>query len=262
MGSVRFQRAVYLIISILTAIVGVLLVAAPGSTERLFAWALGPPGVAALTGGLFLGAAVAFALAAARARVAGRGFALLSIVFAGPVFGYTLLHRDLFDFGRWQALVWVVAFGLIILLSILMLSTGAWSSAGRGPMPATWARAILALLGLAGVAVATAMWVKSEGPRPWVPLELSQFAGQLFGMWFAVIGFACLWSAIRPAEEARVFVAGVTALLAGAAVGAIRAYDGFVPADRALFLGGLAIAFVLCVLVLVFQRAGAPAAER
>jgi hypothetical protein len=261
MGSVRFQRAVYAVVAILAALTGVILVAAPGSTERLFAWALGPPAVAALTGGLFIGAGIVYAFASGRAGVAGRGFALLSIVFAGPVFGYTLLHRDLFDFGRWQALVWLVGFGLIILLAILMLSTGAWSSAGRGPMAATWARAILALLGLAGVAVATAMWVKSEGPRPWAPLELSQFAGQLFGMWFAVIGFACLWSAIRPAEEARVFVVGVTALLAGAAVGAIRGFGGLVPADRGFFLGGLAAAFVLLLLVLAFQRAGARAAE-
>jgi len=255
MGSVRFQRAVYLIVSILAAVVGVLLVAAPGSTERLFAWGLKPPAVAALTGGLFLGAAALYALGSARAAVAGRGLGLLSIVFATPTWSYTVMHRDLFDFGRWQAVVWLVVFVLITLLAILMLWRGAWSSAGEGPPMATWARSLLFLLGLAGAVAATALFISSEGPRPWIPLELSQFAGQLFGMWFATIGFACLWSVIRPAVEARVFVFGAAALLAGAAVGAIRGFGGLVPADRALFLGGLAAAFVLCGLVLAFQRA-------
>ena len=253
-GSVRFQRSVYAVVSILAAVAGVILLVAPGSTARLFAWDFGPPAAAALTGGLFLGAAAAYALGSARAGVAGRGLALLTIVYAVPTFAYSLMHREVFDFGRVQAILWVAAFGLMGVLALVMLWTGAWSSAGRGPLLAGWARTILGLLGLAAAVAATILWARSEGPKPWVPIELSQFAGQLFGMWYAVIGFACLWAAIRSAEEARVFVFGATALFAGALVGAIRGFGGLEPTGRVLFLGILAAGFVLCLAILLGRR--------
>jgi hypothetical protein len=254
----RFQRVVYLVVAVLAAIAGIILVAAPGSTQRLFAWGLKPPAVAGMTGGMFVGAAVAYGVAATRTRVAGFGLSLFSIVFAGPVFGYTLLHHDLFDFGRWQAVLWLASFTLIIVLSLVMLAGGVWRSTGRGPFLPAWARVVLGVMGLGAVAIATAMWFKSEGPKAWIPLDLSQFAGQLFGMWFCLTGFACLWSSIRPAEEARVLVVAATALLAGAVVGTIRAYSGFVHANRAVFLVGLLVALGLCVAILA---AGSPARD-
>ena len=256
--TVRFAQVTFAVMAILAAATGLLLVAVPGSTKRLFAWGLKPVSVAALAGGEFLGLAVLFAIGAARARVASRGLGLMLIVFTVPTLGYTLINKDVFDFGRWQADLWLALFIVTPVLAIVQLVGGGWRSAGRGPLLPVWARAVLWALAVAAGAGATALWVSPTGSGPWLPYVLSQFGGQLVGVWFAVIWFNCLWAAMRPAEEARVFVFGATALLAGALIATVRTFGFLQHSQRAAYAGILVGALILALLGLVGSRARSP----
>lgn len=255
MGTVRVQRWVFGVLAALFAVMGVVLLAAPGSTKRIFAWGLKPQPVAALTGGLFLGAAVAYAYGAARARIAGRGLCLLTIVLTVPTFGYTLINSNVFDFGRWQAIAWLVLFTVAPILAIVMLAWGGWPSVGSGGGLAAWARVVLLVVSVASAVAAVVLWVSPVGEGGWLPFIRSQFVGQLLGMWFAVIWFACLWAAFRPVEEARVFVTAAVAILGGALVGTLRTFGRLHHSGRVGYVLVLAVGLAVCAVVLTLGGA-------
>src|SRR5262249_11790105 len=191
------------------------------------------------------------AYGAARTRVAGRGLCLLTIVLTVPTFGYTLINSNVFDFGRWQAVAWLVLFTVAPILAIVMLAGGAWPLLGRGPLLPTWARVVLLVVSVSAAVAATVLWVSPVGSGGWLPFVRSQFVGQLMGMWFAVVWFSCLWAMFRPIEEARVFVAGTVAVVAGALVGTIRSFGQLQHSGRGPFLAVMVVALAACSAALV-----------
>ncbi len=248
-GASGILRAVFVGMALLSAVAGVLLVAIPGSTASFFAWGLGPPPLAAVAGGFFIGAALAFAVCSTRVDVAGRGLCLLGIVFAIPTLGYTLINKAVFDFGRWQALLWLVVFAALSLLFVVLPFVGGWRLAGTGPGLPAWARAVLFLLVVAGAGGAIALWIDPVGSSAWLPFVPPPLGGRFLGVWSMAVAFACLWAAIRPAQEADPFVFTASALLLGAIVGTLRAFGDLEHGQRFPFLLVLVIALALAVSV-------------
>ena len=242
-------RVICLTVAVLSAVSGVLLVAIPGSTAGFFAWGLGPPPLAATCGGFFLGAAAAFAYFSRRVGVSGRGLCLLGIVFAIPTLGYTLINKSVFDFGRWQALLWLVVFIALSVLFVVLPFAGAWRLRGVGPGLPTWARAILLVLTVAGIVGAVSLWIDPIGSAAWLPFAPPPLGGRFLGVWSMVVAFACLWAAIRPAREAEPFVFGASALLLGGVIGTLRSFGDLEHGPRWAFLAVLVLAVVLSVAV-------------
>jgi hypothetical protein len=242
-------RSVFAAMAVLSALAGVMLVAIPGSSASFFAWGLGPPPLAAVAGGCFIGAAAAFAYFSSRVPVAGRGLCLLGIVFAIPTLGYTLINRSVFDFGRWQALLWLVVFAALSLLFVLLPFVGAWRLAGAGQRLPSWARSVLLVVTVAGVVGAVALWIDPVGSAAWLPFLPPPLGGRFLGVWSMVVAFACLWAAIRPGPEADPFVFGAGAFVLGAVVGTLRTFGDLEHGRRLVFLGVLVAALALILVV-------------
>ena len=67
--------------------------------------------LAALVGACYVASALVFGWAAFGERWTGqRGLVVAVLGLAGPTLVATARHRDVFDFGRWQAVAWVVLF--------------------------------------------------------------------------------------------------------------------------------------------------------
>ena len=137
-----FPRVVFAGVVVAAGIAGVVLLSVPGSTGRFFAWPMGPPALAALVGGLYLGSAASFAVGLASTWRAACGLIVASIAFTVPTFVATLVHRDLFDFHRLLALDWVAVFAIAPVLFAWMLIR---NPSPRGVTPGfdSWFRAIL-----------------------------------------------------------------------------------------------------------------------
>ena len=76
---------------------------------------------------------------------------------AAPTLVATFRHRDVFDFGRWQAVAWVVLFvASVTSFGALALTRGATDP--RAPSHAALARLVLEALAAADAAVAGVMW--------------------------------------------------------------------------------------------------------
>ena len=104
--------------------------------------------MAALVGGFYLASAATFALLAVRRDwPASRGICFGILAFTLPTLAATVRHRDLFDWGRWQALAWVALFvgAPLAFSSFLYLQRGR-RSVGGNPLPGR-ARSVLAGLG-------------------------------------------------------------------------------------------------------------------
>ena len=83
----------------------------PGSTGRYFSWRLSPAPVASFVGACYVASAIVFGWAAAvRSWSAQRGLCASVLGLAAPTLVVTAAHREVFDFGRWQAVAWIVLF--------------------------------------------------------------------------------------------------------------------------------------------------------
>ena len=106
----RLLMAAAIIVATAAGIVGAIMLIAPGSTGRSFAWPLGPRALAALVGGLYVVSAPVFVYAGRRSPIEVRGLAAAVLAFTLPTMAATYLHRDVFDFDRLFAVAWVVLF--------------------------------------------------------------------------------------------------------------------------------------------------------
>jgi hypothetical protein len=104
----RLLMAAAVIVATAAGIVGAIMLIAPSSTGRYFAWPLGPRALAALVGGFYVVSAPVFAYAGRRSAVEVRGLAAAVLAFTLPTLAATYLHRDVFDFDRLFAMAWVV----------------------------------------------------------------------------------------------------------------------------------------------------------
>ena len=168
----RVLLAACLIVAVAAAIAGVLMLIVPGDTEDYFAWALAPSPLAAIVGGLYVASAVVFGTAAGTRWPAGRGLCVGALALTLPTLAATIAHRDVFDFSRALAVIWVILFVASPLTFAAILVALRREGAAPGPLPPGWLRAGLAVLALAYLAGAIAFLADPRAfPAPFdVPL--------------------------------------------------------------------------------------------
>jgi hypothetical protein len=199
----RLLMAAAIIVATAAGIVGVIMLIAPSSTGRSFAWPLGPRALAALVGGFYVVSAPVFAYAGRRSAVEVRGLAAAVLAFTLPTLAATYLHRDIFDFDRLFAMAWVVLFIASPLTFMLLL----WSGRRAQPPPGDprlhpVARAVLAALAVVFAGLAVWFWVNINGP---VPFRMAPLGARFLAAWLAFLAVLAAWSAVRAARsEARV----------------------------------------------------------
>ena len=137
---------------------GVVLLIAPGSTDRYFSWTLRPPAAAALIGGFYLVSAVVFAWALTLPWRQARSLVVGVLGLAVPTLVLTIVHNEVFDFSRWQALAWVGLFATAPVSAGAMLALRR-GKAGGGPALSLWSRGVLAMLAVVLATVAVLVWL-------------------------------------------------------------------------------------------------------
>ena len=203
----------------------------PGSTDTTFSWTLRPDAAAALIGGLYLVSAIAFSYALTRTWTEVKGLWIAVYGLAVPTFVATLVHNEVFDFSRWQALAWLAIFtGAPIAVTVVLVAKRHESPSrrkvgGRWPLgpawssprwPSRWPR-----------------WPSSSCSTPPVgklsehsPFPLIGLTGAYLGAWCAFAALLAGWSAwCNDWRQARVPVLTLAALPIGALIAMARVPD-------------------------------------
>jgi hypothetical protein len=215
------------IVVVAAGISGVVLLAFPGSTGRYFSWALGPPPAASLVGGFYVASAVAFAWAVTLPWSQVRPLLFGVLGLAVPTLVLTIVHDEVFDFGRWQAVAWVLLFTAAPVSATLLLLTIP-PPAGSDRRLLRWVRAVLAALAVLFAAVAALVWV--DGTREdllrWSPVDLVRLSGTYLGAWCSLLAALCGVASVQGTwDAARLPLATLGLAATGAAVGLLRTAD-------------------------------------
>lgn len=229
------RRAAFLLLAIAAGLVGLGLLAAPGATGKFFAWGLGPEPLAAFAGGVYVGAAVLYAVALRQSWRRVQGLVLGAVVLSVSVLLVTLTHTDQFDFGRLQAWAWVVLFALFSVVTAWLFLAGSDEPTGPPgqPLPG-WARALLGVVAVLLGALALALWVDPTGLAGPSPFALPPLGGRFAGSWVALLATLAGWAAVRDdREQAQLPALGLVLLPAGALVAALRTIGDIEPAGAA-----------------------------
>ncbi len=222
---------------------GIALLVAPGSTHRYFSWTLRPPAAAALIGGFYLASAAVFAWALTLPRRQARALLVGVLGLAVPTLVLTLVHDEVFDFDRWQALAWV---GLFVTapISASVLLVQLRPAEAPGPALPPWCRATLGALAAALLGVAVLVWL--DATRDDVirvsPVDLVRLTGTYLGAWCSFLALLCGHAALSGRwDEGRVAFVTLGAAAAGAALAFLRSFDDVRrPAPALLVCAGLA----------------------
>jgi hypothetical protein len=233
----------------------------PGSTGTTFSWRLAPEPVAATTGGLYLASAVAFSYALSRTWGEVKGLWVAVYGLSVPTFVATLVHNEVFDFGRWQALAWLAIFtGAPIAVTAALLTKRHERPLTVGTPMAAWVRVLLAVVGslLAVVGVLALLDPSRRELSEHAPFALVGLSGAYLGAWCAFAAMLAAWSAaVGEWCQARLPVLVLAALPVGALLGLTRTPEGVSPAavTALLTVTGLAA------LSLASERLRTPAAS-
>jgi hypothetical protein len=250
------RRSAFLLLVLAAGLIGIGLLAAPGATGEFFAWQLKPEPLAAFAGGVYIGSATAYALALPCSARQVRGLVFGAIVLSVSVFIVTLAHTDQFDFDRLQAIMWVVLFAAF---SLVMIGLFVFERDENGARPARlpgWVRAVFGAVGIAGGALALALWIDPVGLAGPSPFDLPPLGGRFAGSWVALLAVLCGWAAVRDrADEARLSAFALVALPAGALVAALRTIEQLDPP-------GAAAAYIAILVLLVLAGAAVTAASK
>ena len=255
------RRAAFLVLAIAAGLVGLGLVAAPGATEKFFAWGLGPEPLAAFAGGVYVGAATLYAIGLPHPWRRVRGLVAGAVVLSVSVLLVTLTHTDQFDFDRLQAWAWLVLFVLFSAGMTWIFLAGSNEPPGppRVPLP-RWARALLAAVAVPLAALALALWIDPTGLAGPSPFALPPLGGRFAGCWVALLATLAGWAAARDdAEEAWLPALGLVLLPAGALVAGVRTVEDLEPPGAATSY--LAAAAVLVALGAALTRASTSASS-
>jgi hypothetical protein len=212
--------AAAIIVATAAGIVGAIMLIAPSSTGRYFAWPLGPSGLAALVGGLYVVSAPVFAYAGRLSPAEVRGLAAAVLAFTLPTLAATYLHRDAFDFSRPAAQAWVVLF----VASPVTFSLLLWAGRHAQPPPHDArlnhaSRIALAALAVAFAGLAVWFWVRTDGP---VPFQMAALGARFLAAWLAFFAVLAAWPAVRPTRtEARVPLLALVAYGIGGLLAAV-----------------------------------------
>jgi len=235
-------RAGFAAVVVAAGVSGLALLVWPDETGQFFSWGLGPPPLASLVGGLYLASAVTFAVAIRLPWRYSRSLVAASVALTAPTLIATLVHLDVFDFGRWQALAW---------LGLFMAAPPFWTALlviNRAAVPrdetrVRWPRAA-ALLALAVllVVLAIVLWADPVSGAGVLPFEPSPLGGRFIGCWAAFLAVMATWAALRPAE-AKLPLIALVAYPLGALVAGLRSLpDLSPPGARWAYLSALALA--------------------
>ncbi|MGH9051105.1 MAG: hypothetical protein ACRDY4_15360 [Acidimicrobiia bacterium] len=256
--TLRVLRILFLVVGVVAGVAGTIMLVAPNETDRYFSWPIGPPPLAATVGGFYVASAVVFTQAAFRDDwPAARGLCVGVIALTVPTVVFTIRHHDVFDFGRWQAIAWIVLFvaAPIAYGTILFVQRGQVAAAGDALV--AWARVVVALLALAYAALALVLWLDPTGTADRAPYPLPAMSGRFLGCWAAFLTALALFVVVRNQwNEARTPLLALTLWPVGGLVGALRSFDDLAPSGRrAASVVGLGVAAAAGALVLVAGRA-------
>jgi hypothetical protein len=221
---------------------GLALLVWPDETGEFFSWGLGPPPLASLVGGLYLASAVTFGVAIRMPWSYARSLVAASVALTVPTLIATLIHLDVFDFSRWQAVAWLVLFIAAPLFWTTMLVVNR-AAVPREESRVRWPSAV-ALLALAGLLVVLAilLWIDPAAGVRVLPFEPSPMGGRFIGAWAAFLAVMATWAALRPAE-AKLPLIALVAYPLGALVAGLRSFsDLSPPGARWAYLAALALA--------------------
>jgi hypothetical protein len=213
------------IVVVAAGVSAIALLVAPGSTDRYFSWTLQPDEAAAVIGGLYLASAVVFAWALTLPWRQVRPLFVGVLGLAVPTLVLTIVHDQVFDFGRWQAVAWVVLFALAPVSAAFILVTAPREPSSGSPLP-TWARVGLGVVAALFAALAVTLWVDTwredaSGPSPF---DLVGLTGAYIGAWCSFTAVMAGWAAVRGRwDDARVPLVTMAAVAGGLVLASARA---------------------------------------
>jgi hypothetical protein len=238
------SRALCALVALAAGIVGTIMLVAPGSTDRYFSWGISPPSLAALVGGFYVASALVFGWAARGSWRGQRGLCVAVFGLTLPTLVATLHHRQVFDFDRWQAVLWLVLFvasPLLFGLALLLARRAGPTAPTDAPRLPPWARALLAATAAAYGGLALLLWLAPDAVSRSGPIEAGPMGIRFVGAWAAFLGVLASYAAARARwDEARLPVVALVAWpLAGLAAALTRLDQLGSGAPRAVYLTGL-----------------------
>ena len=260
--AILVRRAAFLMLVLAAGLVGIALLAVPGSSGEFFSWGLEPTPLAAFAGGVYVGSASVYAAALLAPWREVRGLVIGAVVLSISVFAVTIAHLEVFDFHRLQAWAWVVLFAVFALVTSALLVVAPQGEAHTpGITLEPWARAALAVVAALLAALAVALWVDPTGLASLSPYALPPLGGRFAGSWIAMLAVLAGWAALRNRrDEARLPALCLVALPAGALVAALRTISQLDAAGRTL--GYLAVLTLLAALGAAIAASTRAAADR
>ena len=203
-------RAGLLAIAGVIVLLGLSLFAAPGETDRLFAWTIGAPLTAAFLGASYLASTtLAVACAAERVWANGRAFAAPYLIAGVALLAVTFIHLGEFHMDDLTGWAWLTLYAIfppaiVVLLGRQMRASGGDPPA-TAPMPAS-ARGLLAAQGAVMAAVGAALAHAPHDAAALWPWPLPPLAAQAVGVFVLAQGALLLtasregdWGRVRPA---------------------------------------------------------------
>jgi hypothetical protein len=248
------------VVVVAAGVTGAVLLAFPGSTDRYFSWTLRPPPAAALIGGFYVGSAVVFALALTMTWAQVRVLLVGALGLAVPTLVLTLVHDEVFDFGRWQAVAWVALFVTAPLAATAILLTHEHQPEAAGARRLRpWSRAVLAVLAVGLLTVAVLVWFDAtrDDVDRWSPVALVRLTGTYLGAWCSFLAVLCAWAAARDrGADARLPLTALAAAATGTLVALLRTLG-----DLRHGAAAVAVAVALLALAVALYAGNRPAAS-
>jgi hypothetical protein len=257
----RVLTVAFLVVAVVAGVAGVVMVVAPGDTNDYFAWALAPEPLASIVGGLYVASAVVFGVAALTRWPAGRGLCVGVLALTLPTLAATIAHRDVFDFSRTLAVIWIILFVASPLTYSWILVALRREGGPAGPPLRIDLRAGLAALALAYLAAAIAL-LADPTAFP-APFDVPPMGGRFLGAWALLMAVMTAWPALRGHREARIPLLALVAFPAGALIAALRSYGDMEDGSaRTAWIAVLAGLVALGAAALILGRAGDPSGRR
>lgn len=223
----RFVLAFYWIVVIVSGVAGCALLAFPESTGAYFSWSLGPDPVASLVGGLYLASAALFFWALRHPDIDSPSVSAGVLGLAVPTLSFTIAHHDVFDWTRWQALGWLVLFGVVPVSACVDLVTARRARAEPRRV-GRWGRGFACGLAAVTGTLALSIWLDPTHARleELIPFALTGLSGRYVGAWCSFIAVVAAVAAIRGRRDDHV-VLGTTvfAMTVGILVAAGRSWN-------------------------------------
>jgi hypothetical protein len=255
------SRALCALVALAAGIVGTIVLVAPGSTDRYFSWGISPSSLAALVGGFYVASALVFGWAARGSWRGQRGLCVAVFGLTLPTLVATLHYREVFDFGRWQAVLWLGLFIASPLLFGLALLAGRRGGGATDPPPDSahlrpWARGVLAATATVYGGMALLLWCAPAAVASHGPIAAGPMAIRFVAAWAAFLGVLAAYAAVHSRwDAARLPVVALVAWpLAGLAAALTRVDQLGSGAPRALYLAGLIVLAILAAGVLAIGR--------